>query len=331
MSVLPENAIVLAPLAGGASTPELAAAVANAGGLAFLGAGYLTPAALGEQLERTQALTDEPFAVNLFSLRDEPVDGEAIAAYARELRPEAARWSVQLGEPRYDDDWFEEKLALALAAGTAVISFTFGCPSDDALERVRAAGAEVWLTVTSVAEARAAAAARADVLVVQGAEAGGHRGTWTDTDDGDVPLLELLRATAAAVDLPLVAAGGIADRDSVVAAIAAGATAAQIGTGFLLAPEAGTSEPHRRAVTAGGETAITRAFTGRRARGLVNGFMRGHPVAPSAYPQIHHLTAPIRAAARSAGDADGFNLWAGTNAALARAEPAARIVERLRA
>ena len=166
--------------------------------------------------------------------------------------------------------------------------------------------------------------------MLQGAEAGGHRGSWEDTDDVTTPLQDILRTTAA-VGLPLVATGGIADREGMRAALAAGAAAAQIGTAFLLADEAGTSAPHRRAVATAGETAFTRAFTGRRARGLVNEFMRRHPHAPSAYPHIHHLTAPLRAAARAAGDADGINLWAGTNAALARAEPAAEIVARLRA
>ena len=330
MSVLPESRIVLAPLAGGPSTPELEAAVANAGGLSFLGAGYLTPDAVGEHLDRTRALTDAPFGVNIFALQERPVDAVAVAAYAEELRPEALRRGTQLGEPRFDDDWFDAKLALVLDAGAAVVSFTFGCPSDAALDRVRARGAEVWLTVTSVGEAQQAVAAGADALVVQGAEAGGHRGTWDDADGGDVPLVELVSAIAAVVDLPLVAAGGIADRGGVLTAIEAGAAAAQIGTAFLLCPEAGTSEPHRRAVAAGGETAITRAFTGRRARGIVNAFMRRHPNAPSAYPQIHHLTAPLRAAARAARDADGINLWAGTNAGLARAEPATALVARLR-
>jgi nitronate monooxygenase len=327
VSVLPESRIVLAPLAGGPSTPELAAAVANSGGLPFLGAGYLTPAALAEQLDATRALTDRPFGVNLFVLRDGPVDSAALAAYAEELQPEAVRWGVQLGEPRFDDDAFEDKLSVALGAGAAVVSFTFGCPSDAALHRVRTAGAESWLTVTSVGEARAA---RADALVVQGAEAGGHRGSWEDTDDSDVPLLELVREIAGAVHVPLVATGGIADRSGVLAVLEAGADAVQIGTAFLLCPEAGTSEPHRGAISAAGETGITRAFTGRRARGIVNAFMRAHPQAPSAYPHVHHLTAPLRAAARAAGDADAISLWAGTKAALARAEPAAETVARLR-
>jgi nitronate monooxygenase len=330
LSVLPENRIVLAPLAGGGSTPELAAAVANAGGLPFLGAGYLTPSALQQHLTQARELTGAPLGVNLFVLTEQPVDEPALAAYADELQPDAAQRGVSLGQPRFDDDWFDEKLAIVLEAGAAVVSFTFGCPSRGDIDRAHAAGAEVWLTVTSLSEAKAAKAAGADVLVAQGAEAGGHRGAWTDADDGDVPTLELVRETAAAVGLPVVATGGIADRDGVRTALDAGAAAAQIGTAFLLAPEAGTSEPHRRALAAGGETAITRAFTGRRARGIVNAFMRVHPDAPSAYPHVHHLTAPLRAAARAAGDADGINLWAGTNAALARPEPAAQIVARLR-
>ncbi len=197
MTVLPENRIVLAPLAGGPSTPELAAAVAEAGGLPFLGAGYLTAAALAEQLEATRALTDAPFGVNIFVLRDRPVDAGAVAAYVDELQPEAARLGVPLGEPRFDDDGFDAKLAVALEAGVAVVSFTFGCPDQADIARIRAAGSETWLTVTSLAEAQAADQAGADALVVQGAEAGGHRGSWEDTDDDAVPLQELLRATAA--------------------------------------------------------------------------------------------------------------------------------------
>ncbi len=321
--------IVLAPLAGGPSTPELAAVVTNAGGLGFLGAGYLTPELFTAQLQRTRALTDGPIGVNLFLLRDRPVDTEAVAAYGAELAPDARRRGVELGTPRFDDDASEAKLALALAAGADAISFTFACPSREEIRRVRAAGAEVWATVTSLGEAQVAADAGASALVVQGAEAGGHRGTWQDGAGEDTPLLELLTAIAAAVDIPLVAAGGIAKREDVTAALAAGAVAAQPGTAFLLCPEAGTSEPHRRALTWSAETAVTRAFTGRRARGIVNEFMRAHADAPSAYPHVHHLTAPLRAAARAAGDAEGINLWAGTSFRAARPVPAAEVVQEL--
>jgi len=321
--VIPETKIVLAPLAGGPSTPELAAAVSNAGGLGFLAGAYLTPDQLREQVAATRGLTSRPIGVNLFVLREQAVDDATLAAYAAELEPEARRLDAELGEPRFDDDGFDAKLDVVLDSRVEVVSFTFGRPDSDVLARVRRAGAAVWLTVTSTDEAEA----DADALVVQGAEAGGHRGTWDDRKD-ETTLAELLAQIR--TSLPLVATGGIADRDAVRAALEAGASSVQVGTAFLLCPEAGTGEAYRQALAARTETAVTRAFTGRRARGLVNGFMRDHANAPSAYPQIHHLTAPLRAAARAAGDAERFNLWAGTGVALAREEPAAAVVGRLR-
>lgn len=320
--------IVLAPLAGGPSTPELAAAVSNAGGLGFLGAGYLTPEAFAEQLRHTRALTSGPIGVNVFVLEDVGVDNDAVAAYARELEPEAQARGAELGKPRFDDDWLEEKLDVIVRADVEVVSTTFGCLSAGNVARLQQSGTQVWATVTAAHEARAARDAGVDALVVQGAEAGGHRGAWRD-DGEPTPLLQLLASID--VGLPLVATGGIADRDGVTEVLAAGAVAAQIGTAFLLAPEAGTSEPHRRTLRSGGDTSFTRAFTGRTARGIVNRFMVEHPNAPSAYPHINTLTAPLRAAARAAGDADGINLWAGVNFARAEEAPAAEIVAKLRA
>ena len=169
------------------------------------------------------------------------------------------------------------------------------------------------------------------MLVVQGSEAGGHRASFDDADERDTPLLELLAALRDASTCRSSPSGGIADRATADAARAAGAAAVQAGTAFLLCPEAGTSAPHRAAVARGGATAITRAFTGRRARGIVNRFMREHPDAPSAYPHIHYVTAPLRAAARAAGDAERINLWAGTRVDLARERvPAAEVVAELR-
>jgi nitronate monooxygenase len=319
--------IVLAPLAGGPSTPELAAAVSNAGGLGFLAAGYLPPDVFAEQLRRTRELTSEPIGVNVFVLDDVEVDNDAVAAYALELEPEAEARGVQLGKPRFDDDWLAEKLEVVVRADVEVVSTTFGCLAADTVARLQESGTRVWATVTAAHEARAARDAGVDALVVQGAEAGGHRGAWRD--DGEAtPLRELLASID--VGLPIVATGGIVDRDGVAAVLAAGAQAAQVGTAFLLCPEAGTSEPHRRALRGGGETAFTRAFTGRCARGIVNRFMREHRNAPSAYPHIHHLTAPLRAAARAAGDADGINLWAGVNFARAKERSAAEVVTSLR-
>lgn len=306
--------IVLAPLAGGPSTPELAAAVSNAGGLGFLGAGYLTAEQLEERIVATRSLTREPFGVNLFLVEEQPVDRAAVDAYLATI--EGA-----LGEPRYDDDALDEKVAVLEEQRVAVVSTTFARPSTELVGRLRDTGAEAWATVTTPEEA---AAADVDALVLQGAEAGGHRGSWTDADGPDLTLDELLAAVDTGV--PLVAAGGIASRDRVRELLAAGASHVQVGTAFLLCPEAGTSEPHRRALAAGGDTAITRAFTGRRARGIVNDFMRAHPDAPSAYPWIHHATAPLRAEARAAGDEQRINLWAGTAFAQARPLPAAEVV-----
>jgi nitronate monooxygenase len=315
-----EVPIVLAPLAGGPSTPELAAAVANAGGLGFLGAGYLGADALRDRIRSTREQTTRPIAVNLFVLSGGPAVPATYMDYVAALGPDA-------GEPRFDDDDFDAKVEVLTAEPVPVVSFTFGIPPRDAMARLRSAGTEIWLTVTNAAEAAQAAAAGADVLVVQGAEAGGHRGSFDDAPDQRViPLLELLLSVRPETDLTLVAAGGIATAADVAAALAAGATSAAAGTAFMLAPEAGTAAVHREAIASDTPTALTRAFTGRLARGIRNRFMDEHPDAPSAYPEIHYATAPIRAAARAAGDADLINLWAGEAHQQAQPRPAAETV-----
>src|SRR5918992_4012182 len=217
-----------------------------------------------------------------------------------------------------------------LAARVPIVSFTFGCPPPEVIERLHERDIAVWVTVTEVDEALAARDAGADALVVQGVEAGGHRGSFEDTDGrGETALLPLLRLVTRAVNLPLVASGGLSDGAGVAAALAAGARAAQIGTGFLRSPEAATSRPHREALGRPGRTALTRAFTGRRARGIVNRFLSDHDAdAPSAYPHVHHLTSPLRAAARQAGDPETINLWAGQAYPLAEELPAAELVRR---
>lgn len=313
--------IVQAPMAGGPSTPELAAAVSNAGGLGFLAAGYLPPEKLRDQVRRTHTLTGERFGVNLFVLEERLVDDAHVAAYARELD----RYGTSLGTPRFDDDAFAEKVELLVDAGVPVVSATFACPPPATIEALQSAGSEVWVTVTTPDEAVAARDAGADVLVAQGAEAGGHRGSWTDADGPDLPVLELLAELRGVVDLPLVGAGGIADADAVRAVLAAGAGAAQAGTAFLLAPEAGTNDAHRSAIRGGGETAVTRAFSGRRARAIVNEFVRAHPDAPSAFPHVLFMTAPLR----RTDDPDLRNFLVGVNFTQAEELPAAEIVARL--
>jgi nitronate monooxygenase len=323
--------IVLAPLAGGPTTPQLAAAVADAGGLGFLAAGYLTAAALGEQVRRARQLTNGPLGVNVF-VPGGAADPDLVAEYAAELAAEAQQAGVELGQARFDDDEWEAKLALLATEPLPVTSFTFGCPDPAVIKALQAAGSEVWITVTTPADARLAAGTGADVLVVQGSEAGGHRGSFTDdpADDasGGFGLLSLLQLVRSRTSLPLVAAGGIGTGAAVAAVLAAEAAAAQIGTAFLRCPEAGTSPVQRAAVSADTPTATTRAFTGRLARGIRNRFMDGHD-GPVAYPEVHYLTAPLRAAGRSSGDPELVNLWAGQTHELSRELPAAALVAEL--
>jgi nitronate monooxygenase len=325
-----ELPIVQAPMGGGPSTPELAAAVGEAGGLGFLAAGYRSVDALRADLAKLRALSRRPFGLNLFAPPAAPGDPAAVGRYAERLRGDAERRGVELGEPRHDDDGWEDKLALCIAERVPLVSFTFGCPDAALLRRLRQAGCETWVTVTTAAEAGLAARAGADALVVQGVEAGGHRGSFDPSRPGELGLLALLQLVRAETDLPLVATGGIADRGAVAAVLAAGASAAQLGTAFMLTPEAGTANAHRRALGGGARTVLTRAFTGRPARGIENRFIREHEAAaPLAYPEVHHLTAPLRAAARAAGDPDGLHLWAGETYELARELPAAQVAREL--
>jgi len=336
MAVFPalHRPIVGAPMAGGASTPSLAVAVSDAGGLGFLAAGYKTVDAVRDQVAEVRRRTDAPFGVNVFvpSTVAGPT-GTAVAAYRRRLEADAARLGVTLGEaPADDEDSWDAKIALLAEDPVPVVSFTFGCPPPEVIGAMHRVGSCVLVTVTSVHEAGAATRAGADALVLQGVEAGAHRGSFVDSDDEDrLGLLPLLRLVAGETALPLVAAGGVADGAGVAATLCAGASAAQLGTALLRCPEAGTSAPHRAALAAGGRsTALTRAFTGRTARGLVNQFVAEHSAeAPAAYPQVHHLTSPLRRAARDAGDVEHLHLWAGQAYALGREVPAADLVEAL--
>lgn len=326
--------IVLAPMAGGPSTPALAAAVATAGGAGFLAAGYRSPDQLRADLAAARAATTGPVGVNLFVPGPDRADPGALAAYAERIAPDAAAQGAEVGTPAWSDDGWDAKLDVLRDLRPPVASFTFGCPSPGVIRSLQASGIEVWVTVTEPQEAIEAAGAGADALVVQGFEAGGHRGGFDDRDGtSEVGLLALLRLCARATALPLVAAGGLADGWAIAGVLAAGARAAQVGTAFLDTDEAGTSPAHRERLRAGGPTRLTRAFSGRRARGLANRFLEAHTeAAPAAYPQVNAMTSPLRAAARARGDAEVLNLWAGQAHALAQhGLPAAAVMERLEA
>jgi nitronate monooxygenase len=322
--------IVQAPLAGGPSTPELAAAVSNAGALGFVAAGYKTPEAMSEDVAATRALTGEPFGVNVFAVTPTEAPAPVLDEYAERVRKSTSGTGTEPGQPRSDDDRFEEKCERLLADAVPLVSFTFGCPSRELVDRLHEGGTEVWVTVTDVEEARAASEAGADAVVAQGIEAGGHRASFDDSEGGDYGLLALIELLTAAVEVPLIASGGIASGRGVAAVLCAGARAAQLGSAFMRCPEAGTADVHRDALARPGRTAVTRAFTGRSARGIVNRFLAEHTDdAPAAYPAVHHMTAPIRAEARKTGDAELLNLWAGQAHELAEDIPAADLVRKL--
>lgn len=322
--------IVLAPMAGGPTTVELAAAVCEAGGLGFLAAGYLDWTRVADQVDQLRALTSAPFGVNLFVIREDPVDEERLRRYLEAIAPDADRLGCDLGAPRFDDDGFDPKVAALLEAKVPVVSFAIGCPPVEVVRALQQGDTSVWVTVTSLADAELAIATGCDALVAQGAEAGGHRSAFVDDGGLDAPTtIDLVRALSATTDVPVIAAGGIATAGDVRAVIDAGASAAQCGTAFLLADEAGTHQLHRDALTSGNPTAFTRAYTGRTARGIETRFMRDHPDAPSAYPHVHHATSAMRTAARETGDPECMSLWAGTRHALARSAPAAEIVRAL--
>ncbi len=325
--------VVLAPLAGGPSTPELAAAVTEAGGLGFLASGYLSVSELATGMGRVRSLSSGPLAVNLFVPGTGPTPPAVYEGYLRRLAAWAEREGLELGKPSYGDDDWPAKLELLREDPAEVVSFTFGCPSSDVIRHLREAGSECWVTVTNADEARLAEQAGADVLIAQGAEAGGHRASFVDRPGVPVisllPLLALIRDT---VELPVVASGGLATGSGVAAVLAAGAAAAHLGTAFMLAPEAGTAAAHRAALRGAEPTLLTRAFTGRLARGIRNRFTAAHSEgAPVAYPEVHYVTAPIRRRAREDGNPELINLWAGEAHQLAMDLPAAEIVRRLAA
>lgn len=331
-----EYPIVQAPMAGGASNPRLATAVAAAGGLGFLAAGYKTPEAMYEEIRQLRDQSTHPFGVNLFMPQPRATDPSAVAVYAEQLAAEEAWYGTQLGDPDAGtDDAYDAKVAVLLEDPVPMVSFTFGCPAQAVLESFRKAGTYTVVTATSVTEALAAQWAGADAVCVQGVEAGGHQGTHRDDpqlDHAGTGLLALLPQVREAVRLPLIATGGLMRGAQIAAVLAAGADAAQLGTAFLVCPESGADPLHKRALTdpVFARTELTRAFTGRPARALVNRFVREHgPYAPPGYPQIHHLTAPLRKAAAAGGDPQAMALWAGQGHRLVREESAGRLMELL--
>ncbi len=329
--------IIQAPMAGGATTVDLVAAVCGAGALGFFGAAYWSPAQIREAAQALRARTARPFGVNLFAPLPPPATWDpgpaldALVPYHAELGlpPPTA--------PADTDNPFDAQLEAVLESGASVFSFTFGIPPAPALAAVRGRGMLVLGTATTVEEARQLEAAGVDAVVAQGSEAGAHRGTFAaEFEAAMVGTMALVPQVADAVRVPVIASGGIMDGRGVAAALALGASAAQMGTAFLTCDEAGVPEVHKEAILAGREheTRLTRAFSGRPARGIVNRFMAevepaGAPGPVLPYPLQNALTRPLRNAAARQGRAEFLSLWAGQGLRLARRQSAAELIARL--
>ncbi|PTM99130.1 MULTISPECIES: nitronate monooxygenase [unclassified Streptomyces] len=326
--------IVQAPMAGGVSVPHLAQAVSEAGGLGFLAAGYKTADGMYQEIKQLRGLTNRPFGVNLFVPQPDSADPGAVEIYAHQLAGEAAWYETELGDPDSGrDDGFDVKLAVLLDNPVPMVSFHFGVPSRDVIDSLHRVGTFTLVAATTAEEALAVERSGADAVIAQGVEAGGHQGTHRDVPErggAGIGLLSLVAQVRETVSIPIIAAGGIMRGGQIAAVLAAGASAAQLGTAFLVTPESGASAVHKQALTNPlfVRTELTRAFTGRPARGLVNRFLREHgPYAPAAYPEVHHLTAPLRKKAAASGDAQGMALWAGQGHRMARELPAGQLVE----
>ncbi|MDI4632842.1 nitronate monooxygenase [Pelomonas sp. V22] len=322
----------------GSQGSRLAIAVCQAGGLGSLPAAMLTPEALRRELQAIRAATDRPFNINFFCHQPPTPDEQSETRWRQRLAPFLAEFgidpaSIGAGPGRQP---FNAELAEAIAEfAPPIVSFHFGLPAPELIARVKRWGAQVWSSATTVEEARWLEAHGADAVIAQGLEAGGHRGHFlSPTLSRQLGLFALLPQIVAAVKVPVIAAGGIADAAGVRAVLGLGAMAAQVGSAYLLCDEADTTALHRAALQSPGaaHTAITHLFTGRPARGIVNRLMRelgplSEPV--PAFPLATGAIAPLRAAAEARGLGDFSPLWAGQNLAGCRAVSAAEITRSL--
>ena len=338
MTFLPSKIpLIQAPMAG-AQGPELAIAVCRAGGLGSLPAAMLTPDRLREQTAAVRQATDAPFNVNFFCHAEPKPDPKIEARWRNRLAPYYAEVGVDpaaIPAAPVRAPFGEAMCAVIEETRPAVVSFHFGLPAAHLLSRVKAVGALILASATTVAEARWLEQHGASAVIAQGREAGGHRGMFLSDDiDAQPGLISLLPQVRDAVRLAVVAAGGIGDGRGIAAAFALGADAVQIGTAYLRTPEAMISPLHRAALASARDdaTRLTNVFSGRPARGLINRFVAEvGPMCEDAppFPLAAGAAAPLRTAAEQRGSSDFSALWAGKSAALARDEGAEALTHRL--
>ncbi len=330
-----EHPILLAPMAGAGGTPELAAAVSNAGGLGAWGGAYAKPEEIAGAIRHIRQLTQRPFNINLFAggYETRKIDPQPMLAIVREAHARLGLPPPLL--PPVPADPFDAQLEAVLEERPPVFSFTFGMPSAAQIAALKKRGIAVAGTATTVAEARQLQQAGVDAIAAQGAEASAHRGSFAAPfEDSMIPLAVLVREICASTSLPVIASGGIMDGRDVAKAIALGAAAVQLGTAFLPCPESGAAPAYKRALleAKADTTVITRAFSGRPARGLTNAFIAivvGKEDSILPFRQQNDLTRPLRNAAGQQGIADFISLWAGQGVARSRAMPAADLVKTL--
>jgi nitronate monooxygenase len=328
--------IIQAPMAGGGDTPALVSAVCNGGGLGFIGAAYLAPVQIAGAAHAVREQTDEPFGINLFAPSPAPERPENLAAALRNVAPFFAEMGLPF--PSLPDGGgyaFEDQLAAVLDSGASFFSFTFGLLPEKSVQAIKDRGLYLMGTASTVDEAEALEALGVDAVIAQGSEAGGHRATFDPRAAPDlIGTMALVPQIIDAVKVPVIASGGIMDGRGIKAALALGAAAVQMGTAFLTCDEAGVPENYKRAILQAREndTRITRAFSGRPARGIVNRFMNEvgeEDILP--FPLQNALTRPLRTAAAKQGRAEFLSLWAGQGLRLARRGPARELVARLTA
>lgn len=329
--------VVLAPMGGGPSTPELVAAVSNAGGLGSLAAAYSNAERIQQDIAAIRKLTKGPFAVNLFSPQAQLPLKDGVNAVSEFLRPYHERLSLKApGLPQKPIEDFDEQLEAVAKAAPPIVSFTFGLLPTKASERLKAQGTYLMGTATTVEEARQLEKAGVDAVIAQGSEAGAHRGTFAvPAEEALVGTVALVPQVVDAVRVPVIASGGIMDGRGLVAALALGASAVQMGTAFLACKEAGTNAAYREALMRGREnaTTLTRAFSGRMARGLSNEFIEkwnAEGMEHLPYPWQNAFTQPMRRAATAAKQAGLLSLWAGQGLSMLRETTAEQLMKDLR-
>ncbi|GMQ98929.1 MAG: nitronate monooxygenase [Acidimicrobiia bacterium] len=330
-----QHPIIQAPMAGGADTPALVAGVGEAGGFGFIGAAYLSPERTLAAAAEIRSRTSRPFGVNLFAplpVPELPDDADLAVALIAPFYAEIGLDPPTVPDPPIDD--FGEKLEAAVESGASALSFTFGLPPPEAMVSAKRHGLVLIGTATTVDEGRELQAVGVDAVVAQGSEAGGHRGTFASAVSSSlVGTMALVPQMVDALEVPVIASGGIMDGRGIAAALALGAEAVQMGTAFLTTDEAGAADVYREAILDAGDsdTQITTAFSGRAARGIVNRVMTEIDAdgAILPFPYQNALTRPLRSAATSQNDAEYLSLWAGQGVGMARTMPAGELMARL--